>query len=84
MLQKYLKKNFMYRFVRHGKVSHTIDDATEALDTAWEIFQVRSTVYLDMVCRSKIAAASVLVQRPSLASGQHEQTWAEPSEASHI
>lgn len=59
MLEKYLTKKFVYRFVHHGKISHVINDATEALNAAWEVFQVRSTLHHDMSYASQTAAASV-------------------------
>ncbi|KAH9832014.1 uncharacterized protein C8Q71DRAFT_726531 [Rhodofomes roseus] len=45
-LEKYLTKEFVYRFVRYSKISDVIDGATETLDQAWKVFQFGSSLCL--------------------------------------
>ncbi|KAI0719893.1 hypothetical protein C8Q72DRAFT_110500 [Fomitopsis betulina] len=42
LLDKHLTKKFVYRFIHFRKVSRVIDEAAQALNTSWDIFQCPS------------------------------------------
>ena len=59
-LEKYLTKKFAYRFIRNRKISSVIDNATEALNTAWEMFQVGALFRLYQSDITELSLTSVL------------------------
>lgn len=63
LLDKHLTKKFVYRFIHFRKVSRVIDEAAQALNTSWDIFQVRAVFHLST---GVIAEPSVTpIQQPS-------------------